>query len=744
MPNEVKTIFTADAYEALGAAEEVKSAFTDAWSTSESAGKKSADRLREFGRDFSREASDQARSFSQAYASGLNDLTNRSQRLRAEIAAVKNLGVDPGGFRIMSAAEKQVRDLTARIEVLKRTTSIPADPKLFRIYEGELRNLETELERAEKAASRLTGTVGQAATTSNRVPGGRFFESSQPLRGFGAIFRATGLYQYGITEMEINAAIVGSRKLFEVLGSAGTAARTVSTATEATAVAASAAAVAETEAFAATTASAGAATQAAAATQVQAVAATEVAVAETQASVAAGSFKANLIASVPELVAGAAIILAVYLRMKAIRTEAEERLKNEEKIAIVLNKQYQQIKDNIELLRKGREDDTHDRQLSDFIGGATSRSELVNRRDLLQKIFDTNPLGQGSTEDERTQNVKKQIADLRALDKAIIDFDRKQTANADKAFNDRWESYKKSQANEEKADDVSLKKRLETAAQLSKQWLSEWGRISAHAVEDNPIAKAISGADAAMTELRRNTKGLPLDLQASFENVQRVTNALNLFNSRQQTALEALGLRDTANKFRNPVISKEQIDKDLAEFNKKIAAEEASGLYRNPDYVNYRRSLISQQGGQADSVSEKLRKQLIALDSVQASDERQKAAADQKLLSIASGLDPNQLTSDQRRRVADAADRQAARVESREEDSYRIAKENLAIQTRLERLQTDLVNLAKAGKLGGGAEALVRILDGTEDGISTEVRNTRPKNSDVSKTYGSVGFGGGD
>lgn len=472
----------------------------------------------------------------------------------------------------------------------------------------------------------------------------------------------------------------------------------------------------------------------------------------------------------------AAAGLAVVKISENIRTEAERRLKVEEKIAGAMNRQRLlglEIAANTE---KALRTDASDRQFSQFLKGG-SIEDLQRRFENLKRLQDVGGntevrLGKdGKVEAVESEASKRRVEQMRDL-RAQIDALQQQEASArSNAYEARWDGWKKSQDSARRAEEEFAKsviKGKERVKELAENWRSAFQDLVLQANAENPFVRLFLEGEASVKKMREETRGLSEDLRQQFEAMQRQQNALAMFRQRVDSSLDAFDLRETAARFRDTrasdtAVTDKRLNDAIARFMSDQASglfrnasalsvygagasaasrvalfdfqrqqEEAGGMFRNTQYQDYRRSLLGRED-QENSARGRFDRQLELLDRFRPGNDRERAVIDQKILALGSNLDPSQLDFRGREAIASAAERQAVRKEKDEQESLEIQRNQLKM---LRILAGEEEGLNRKVEKGGSQALEILIKDETGGGVNVK----RPTGRDTSQLYGGTSF----
>lgn len=264
--------------------------------------------------------------------------------------------------------------------------------------------------------------------------------------------------------------------------------------------------------------------------------------------------------------AGVAAIALTYKITGDIRTEAERRLKVEEKINSAINNQILSQQKGLADLAKARQQGAFDRVFDRSLQGETVDGLTETRRRLEERLkFTRNTLPvieNGKVIEKENEEFQRLSAQILKLDVEIENARNKQSSfNKGTIFEDTLRieqqardaqaaSAKKALAAQAKFNE-SVEKGKEKVKDLGKTYNDVFNNLSVKSNADNPFSKLFSDADKQMKTLRENTKGLSSDLQEMAVNFERQINQTNLFGLRLDTNLKAFDLRSDADRFRD-------------------------------------------------------------------------------------------------------------------------------------------------------------------------------------------------
>lgn len=350
----------------------------------------------------------------------------------------------------------------------------------------------------------------------------------------------------------------------------------------------------------------------------------------------------------------------------------------------------------------------------------------------------------------RLEKTKKQLAEaedtlrkgtdsLKELDKASTDI----TASQDKRFASNFENFAKAEAQkrefaERQAEKfaASVKAGNEEADRLVKGYKEEFDRLFLDVNKDNPFATQAIQSSKALETLEDKLKGVGSELRKQALDLQRTASAQQVYNLQLNSGLQAIDLRSQADRFRNPTQKELQ-----TRLNEQMAEFQRTSNSTNPDvFYDFQREQQRIADFNKRQTQDTLDKKLDLTD--RAKTEEQKAAADTAVVSFAGGLNPDDLTKSERAKIADALERSAARTESRQQRSLAIQADLLATLQSIDKRGEKLTGIvAEKGK--EGLDATITVRDETDNGVGKDIRPKRPTQEDVRATYGPYGSSGG-
>ena len=555
------------------------------------------------------------------------------QRLLANSLAFEKGEISAKQFgNVVASVDKQVASLNSRLrDAAARTTEL---------RETGFTHFQNQIKGAGEGHSLIN------------------LNAARPLQGLGPVLQGLGARQFGLDETILNILIVAARQ-----------AGIIKVAQEGAAVASTAAAAAETEFSVA--ASTAAKSQGIVAAESEATAA-----AMTEASAATTVFGASIVTVGAALAAGTIAILAAYKISEDILASAQKRLKEEEAIEGVLNKQHlilAKIKEDLQddqrkrdfgafiqsddVVAFQRQQDYLQRQLAERqrnIDAADRRKTIGSQAGLtgeaLNQYVGTSQLAE-ETKLQAEQN--EQMRELARRRDEIARASAKSSADLVKdAQKEQVDAYKKQLKDTAEANEKANKKAEEDAKKLAERIKNANALILDIAISatDNPYVKIFDQAQKAVEKLKEATKGLHLDISAPYAQIQaQAANAA--FKQQLDDKLQAVNYRDLARQFRAGRLDENTPENFQKNLQNKLAAlgigDQSQSIYGkgvNAPWLNW----IGQP---------------LAAKSKTLSDAQQHIL-DQSILQIA-GNDPSKLNTNQQKIVADAADREAKKLEDR-------------------------------------------------------------------------------
>lgn len=430
---------------------------------------------------------------------------------------------------------------------------------------------------------------------------------------------------------------------------------------------------------------------------------------------------------------------------KSVREEAERRLKVEEMIAGAMNRQIllgKQLLDNYEKLEKSQ---ASDRQFGRFLKDG-SIDDLQARYDNLKQLqnlggnTEVRVGNDGKVEAVESEAFKKRQEQMLALKAQIDALLQNKTADADRSFNDRWEAWKKSQENAEKAFRESVEKGKDKVKELKGAWDSAFDSLYQRSAAGNPFALFLQKSADQTEKLKKSLAGLPPELQKVALAMNAAANAKEAFSLRLDNALGANSLRSDADNFRNP-LDPQKADKDRARlyaryFGSPVGTDERGNpLYDTAgknteaisDYIERQLRLTSDTP--ADRLNKRLSDQYDLIYNRRDPNFDQ-GVADRKFNALTQGVNPLELSDRLRDAAASSREREATRMESAESDARKQREESIAVQKQIAENGKRLLELAEKEGLSG----VIRIIDDTGGKVETRL-GKRATEKDTANYY---------
>lgn len=496
--------------------------------------------------------------------------------------------------------------------------------------------------------------------------------------------------------------------------------------------------------------------------------------------------------------AGAAALLLTYKITGDIRAEAEKRLKVETMISAAQNKYILGQREIVKNSEKLFAQDSRDRNFSQFLS-TSAIEDLKKRRDSLKFLVDNTPIvtlpsiENGKFVDKPNEDYEKRVEEIRKLNAQIFSAEQQNNLAAKNSFNDRWESYKKSQESATQASERAWQIAQRAAqkhneeVEKGKKFIEDLGKTSMSFLDgvfnrtgsNNPFVNLFSEADRQAKQLQESTKGLSKSLIADLEQMETKANSLRLFETRIDTGLTAFGFRDRADQIRNagsdPETNKrffdDAVNRDVRGglFNDTYGAflagkaggadklteaqrrdiyevNQLKNLSGNPNFESVSggnvndRSLISRlarermfgaNGDENLSLNDRLKKQYDIIYGNARSDD-EKAIADRKFAALTGSVDFSKVSSDLREKAIMAN----LGAEKNTIESEKNAEKLRLRQTEAtEKLASEIEKLNKiAAKDGFGAvKTQVELIDRTNGKVN--ILGASPVPSDMNESY---------
>jgi hypothetical protein len=483
-----------------------------------------------------------------------------------------------------------------------------------------------------------------------------------------------------------------------------------------------------------------------------------------EAASAAGIVTTGSLAVFGALAAAGAIVVHIS---QDIRTEAERRLAVEERVQGAINKQIIAQKESLaesqKLSKEAADRYNLDKRLDAY--KTYSDDAVKNRIELLKKLqsLSTNP-GQYDPEILGLENIRRRRPDEKAAADA-------------KSFEDRNESAKRSQEDFNK----SVEKGVEKVRDLSKSWTSAFDSLYQRANADNPFALFLQKSATESDKLKESLRGLPPELQKLAFAMKAVADGKDLFKLRIDSAVDAAGLRDDAEAFRNPGLpgrtpeqQKSRVEQKFFsaiqpggyfgynavnpnaftdEQKRQIAANTAYGeIMSDPRFAAFPlsqkgvaraayKSYFDKDNDSGESFGEgRLAAQIAALEKFHPKTAGEQSEFDRKIIALTQGVDPLKLDDHTRTLAADARLHEASRQEQAEKDAEKNRKEDNDIRKKLADAVNKLADVANKEGVAGVDKKLEVTLKDETGGRATATTATP---ADVDLNYGTFSGSGG-
>lgn len=521
-----------------------------------------------------------------------------------------------------------------------------------------------------------------------------------------------------------------------------------------------------------------------------------------QAGVKASSVLQAVSSATLGIAGGLAVAGAIVVKVSSdLRTEAERRLKIEEKAAAVYGMQGQKMREQLDLAKQFNEQRTLSANQRNFGANVEAfgndPAKLKALREETEKSLDfqrrylsfefAQAFNPKDPEQAKQKAVEKRYQPIiSSLENRLQELD----PAIEKATKNLTGFTPEDIARNKKASEESLElerrrladvdKGIEKAKELTKIYRGVFEDLTIAVNAENPFVKFAVEGDKAFRLLREQTRGLSDDLRQQAEVMLKQQNDLALFRLRVSTVFSAFDLREQAQAFRSTpqadqLVQKRQFDQIVAanvnrgnrfQFGGTIGsflANQAGGIGNLTDEQKrqvFETSLFQASSSglnQASLVSslarsrnanplenlsaqERLDRQFGLLGNFQARNPQEQGEIDSRITSIAGRLNPEEIRADQREKIAAAFERQAERTERRQQEALDVAKKQLTVNERILDNQERLLKVAERQGVRG-VEVLVR----DETGGSVRIDGSRPTQDDVRETYdfGGFGLGGG-
>lgn len=363
-------------------------------------------------------------------------------------------------------------------------------------------------------------------------------------------------------------------------------------------------------------------------------------------------------------------------------------------------------------------------------------------------------------QEEKTKELERQAEVVKGYQALIADKDtsvaqlRELSSSLDSALSEKEKKGLQDDISE--AIKNNIKEAVEQAKQLKDQFTGVFDQLYRASNTTNPFVSVIFDAQKAMIQVRKETQGLTDDLKSQAVQMQQNVNQLNLFNARADARFGAFDLMQEAANFRNAV-SPEQKQRSSRNF-----------LFDNPNYLFLmEQEFNARRGNSSDPLSyngtsfdeflqrdmarrrgektpqqilqERVDAQLAIAQGLGAQTAAERAAADRRIISLTSGVDPSQLTTRENIDLAAVREREAERLLRSEGEAFKIQQDQLVTQQGILKGINRLVGVAQ----NGGTAALnaeIKLTDESGSGNFSMTTTSRPNMNDTRDMYGFGGF----
>jgi hypothetical protein len=625
----------------------------------------------------------------------------RADSVARKLAAIASTRIESGQFDGLTRAaiglETRANSLKTELAAIRATASQATNVSILTQLQTQAKGLEAELARVELRQSRISGNSpgsgnggGHGLSLSNIANGGQ-------IRGAGPLFRAAGLYQYGIDESILN--VANSARV--AIGLSGEALAAFG------GVAAAGAAI--------------------------------VLVSEKILSDAEKRLQTeeNIAGAFNRQIKGIEQMYASYEKFKKLvessddfSTNISHLIKTGDRSAV------QGLVDKVDADNKSKIGQID--QLQKELLRNESLLEGAKKRDTHDNIY-SNRFADPYTTSQKNQDVairasrveqnKKDLADLEETLKAGQNqyVQLKQglgqiTGNQNGAFDDRWEKWKKKQEDAAKAFEKSVEQAKTKINELSKTWTSAFDSLYQRTAGDNPFAVFLAKSQTEADKLKVALAGLPPELQKIAFGMQAIADAKEAFSLRLDNALSVANLRFEAGNFSDPTQQEMQrrLNADIANFRR-------TSNSTNPEAIaEFQRRQNAITNYNKDRQTDFLNSEYNTIyDSRRPGYDP--SAADRKFVELTRGFNPDDLPDNLRRAASDARLNEAARQEKFEQDAQDERKKQTELQSKLLETQTRLLALAEKEGTAGINKLLVEV----RDAPTTKSTVTSPTPADV-------------
>lgn len=278
-----------------------------------------------------------------------------------------------------------------------------------------------------------------------------------------------------------------------------------------------------------------------------------------------------------------------------------------------------------------------------------------------------------------------------------------------------FERMMKSLAEEQEKWNKEVEKGRDKVEDLGKSWKSNFDSLYQRANANNPLSLFLHRSASDADKLKESLKGLPPELQKIALAMNAAADSKELFALTVNNALSAVDFRNEARRFSDPTQNELQkkLDRDKANF-------EATSDSTNTDIF----ARFESRQKQIADLEKRRRQQSLQEQYDEIYKYRQgfdQATADQTFARITRGLNPEDLTNDQRREASRVNLSEAGRLVAAEKQAEVDRKEERDVRKKLVAVLDKLASAAEKGGLAGvNGEIQISVKDDTSNGISAK------------------------
>jgi hypothetical protein len=694
----------------------------------------------------------------------------RADSVARKLATIAGTRIDHGQFdgitRAAIGLENRANGIKTELAAIRTTASQATNASILTQLQTQAKGLEAELAKVEVRQSRIggnspsSGSGGHGLSLSNIANGGQ-------IRGAGPLFRAAGLYQYGIDESILN--VANSARV--AIGLSGEALAAFG------GVAAAGFAVYEIS------------------EKIRSDAEKRLQVEED----IAGAFNRQI--------KGIEEMYASYDKFKQLVESSDKFSLNISHLVNIgdgkglqdlLNKVDADNKVTIEKINNLQKDQINNEFLLEGAKNRKTHSEgdkgLLRRfasnlpfGDLFAESAPDNPLaGPGYSKSQKDQDIahraslveqnKKDLADLAETLKAGQEQFTQLRAAINQTQGNQVDAFHKNFQDSLKRSEEfnkSVEKGMDKVRELPKNWNSAFESLNQRVHTNNPFALFLEKSATDADKLKESLRGLPPELQKTLFAMKAIADVNDLFGLRLGAAVDAAGLRADAKAFSNPAESAQQqqdrINRQFLSainpggyfgYNRvdpsKFSEDQRRNIAANSSFSDIMGSSrfgsfqLSQEGvaiaayrsfhdrQDSNGLQEgKLRDQLAALERFKPADTAQQSELDRKVIALTQGVDVTRLSDRDRTFAAAARLNEASRADSAEQQAKADRKEELEVRKKFIEAVNKLADIAEKDGVQGVQQQLKVILENETKG-EYNARVSSPTPDDVSANYGSV------